>query len=155
MVKNWTVVIIVIVGITVGLVLGFLGSNFYELKIIEKENIITPTPTVISNISDSPAPGNTVSETTKKETIPISDRNKYKYGGIPGSVEQLLPGTHIDAKFTLNNRNRTIAVDDSGYKYYYVGNWGWFNQSEYNALNQFVKDNDLSPYSCDNPDYCN
>lgn len=150
MVKNWTMVIIVIVGIMLGVVFGFMGSNFYELKIIDKKNIITPTPTAINN----PASGNIVETTKPIILIPISDRNKYKYGGIPGSIQQLLPGTHIDAELTLNNRNRTVAVDDSGNKYYYVGNWGWFNQSEYNALNKFVKDNDLSPYSCDNPDYC-
>lgn len=153
MVKNWTMVIIVIVGITVGIVFGFMGSNFYELKIIDKNNIIIPTPTAISN---SPAPGNIVETTKPIISIPISDRNKFKFGGIPSSVQQLLPGTHIDEKLTLNNRNRTIAVDDFGNRYYYVGYWGWFNQTEYNALNQFVKDNDLSPYSCDNPDnYCN
>lgn len=125
MVSNKTVVIIVMAGIIIGLVFGFIGSNFYELKIIEKKNMLTPTPTVISTptptvISNSPAPGNTVSETTiPREIIPISNRNKYKFGGIPSSAQQLLPGTHIDVELTLNNRNRTIAVDDSGNKYYY------------------------------------
>lgn len=146
---NKTTAIIVLAGIIVGIAFGFLGSNFYELKIIQKENII-PAPTVTGN---SPLPDNTISP-TPRVTVPVSDRNKYRFGGIPSSPNQALPGTHIDEELTLQNRNRTVAVDDFGNRYYYVDHWGWFNQSEYNALNKFVKDNDLSPYSCDNPDYC-
>ena len=81
--------------------------------------------------------------TTPSKTV---DRLMYPYGGVPTSINNPPNDAVISKELTEKNNNHTIAIDSYNNKYYFVGEWGWFNQSEYDALPYKNKLYDVSPY---------
>ena len=70
----------------------------------------------------------------------------YPYGGIPSSINYPPNNAIISKELTIYNNNHTVAVDSDGNKYYFVGGWGWFNQSDYDLIPKNNKQYDISPY---------
>lgn len=108
-------------------------TNTTEVKYIDTcdKNIIYTTYVTPIN---TPIPTKTV------------DKLMYLYGGVPTSINSPPNGAVISKELTEKNNNHTIAIDSYNNKYYFVGEWGWFNQTEYNAIPNENKQYDISPY---------
>lgn len=79
-------------------------------------------------------------------------QEKGKYGGIPASVDNPPIGTTIDKNLS-EYYNRTVATGE-GNAYWFIGGWGWFNQTEMMNLPSASLMYDISPYDCSAEGHC-
>jgi len=73
--------------------------------------------------------------------------NQNFYGGIAGTPDNPPAGTQIDANLTKYYGVPTATGD--GKAYWFIGGWGWFNESEMMSLPSASLMYDLSPYACE------
>ncbi len=140
---------IIVAGIVIFLLgtgVGFLNQKEPEIKYVNITEIkYEPSPFCHPNFTKL----NEIHENIQNITpIPTSnvDKSMYKYGGISASINNPPNNAIISKELTEKNNNHTIAIDEFGNKYYFVGGWGWFNQEEYNVLPYKNKLYDVSPY---------
>ncbi len=84
-------------------------------------------------------------------TIGIA-QEKGKYGGIASSVNNTPNGTIIDVN--LSEYYKTPTATGDGHTYWFIGGWGWFNESEMMKLPSNTLMYDMSPYDCSSDNSC-
>ena len=83
--------------------------------------------------------------------VGTAQENK-KWGGIPSSVDNPPPGTTIDKNLSLYYH--TPVATGEGKAYWFIGGWGWFNQSEMKNLPSMSLMYGISPYDCEASSNC-
>lgn len=125
-----------------GISLGHLNKSESEIKYVNN-TVYLASPYCASDWNTNTSK---IAPTPTVEPIKQSSKSTYKYGGIPTSIDYPPNNAVISKELTEKNNNHTIAVDEFGNKYYFVGGWGWFNQEEYNEIPYKNKLYDVSPY---------
>lgn len=69
------------------------------------------------------------------------------WGGISSPVNKTPAGTTLDTNLTAYYKVPTAT--GNGNIYWYIGGWGWFNESEMLKLPTGSIQNDISPYDCE------
>lgn len=119
---------------------GCIGNK----QTIEKQNDtvnVSPTPTLtpvyipVENVTN-------VTNGSKEEKRIVSGGI---YGGIPGTEDKPPVGTIIDANLTKYYGVPTATGD--GKTYWFIGGWGWFNESEMMNLPSDSLMYNISPYA--------
>lgn len=78
-------------------------------------------------------------------TVGLAQDN-HKWGGIPSPVDKPPLGTTIDKNLSVYY-NTPVATGE-GKAYWFIGGWGWFNQSEMANLPSASLQYGMSPYDC-------
>lgn len=79
-------------------------------------------------------------------------QEKGKYGGISSSVDNPPIGTTIDKN--LSEYYNSPVATGNGNTYWFIGGWGWFNQTEMMNLPSKSLMYDISPYDCEADGSC-
>lgn len=107
-----------------------------------------------NNVVDvSPMPTLTPVDTPVEKVANLTNDSQYKkrivsggiYGGIPSTVNKPPEGTIIDVNLTEYYGVPTATGD--GKTYWFIGGWGWFNESEMMNLPSDSLMYDISPYA--------
>ncbi len=158
MVRITILAILGIIGIfTIPFVLGtFFGMSLQEPKVevryvnTTEIKYVDSQPCLVGNLSKIDEVSSTsalIITNTNITPSKYSNVHDYPYGGIPTSINYPPNSAVISKELTEKNNNHTIAVDEYGNVWYFVGSWGWFNQTEYDTLPKDNKLYDVSPYA--------
>lgn len=79
--------------------------------------------------------------------VSVVQADENKYGGIASSINKPPPGTMINEG--LSDYYGTIVVTGNNITYWYIGGYGWFNQTEMLNLPAVSLMHDISPYDCE------
>lgn len=132
-----------IVSVMILLILALAGC-IGNKQTIEKQNDtvnVSPTPTLTPVYTHVEKVTN-VTNDSKEEKRTVSGGI---YGGIPGTAGKPPVGTVVDDNLTKYYRVPTATGD--GNTYWFIGGWGWFNESEMMSLPSDSLMYDISPYA--------
>lgn len=132
-----------IVSVLILLILALAGCIGNKQTIEEPNNAVDVSPTPTLTPVDTPVENVTnVTNDSKEEKRIVSGGI---YGGIPGTADKPLVGTVIDDNLTKYYGVPTATGD--GKTYWFIGGWGWFNESEMMNLPSDSLMYDISPYA--------